>query len=534
MIRLICTTGSLALILTLTACSSLPIKDTAQTASKELNVFTPSTSDSFSDRMRADTLFIEADMYSREGQPAKAIELLKKVVAFDSKSAYVRFRLATEYFKINKLSAAIDNAKKGIELDPKDIDAHLLLGGLYAADRKDDLAIAQYNKVLELQPDNAEAAISLGSLYTELKDYKKATPLFSALLKNPEYRTPHLAHYHLGLMHASQGGEPHQTRAVAEFTKALSLKPGHNDSLIALAHIYSTQGHKEKALQQYELMSENSGMSVDAQMKMVLILIEEKRFHVAAAKLKDLVTQNPSADGARYYLAAVQEQIGEIDEAIQNFMKVSAKSEHFSQAVVHAAYLLKGLGKINQALVLTENGLKSHADKPQVYTMHASLLGAKADYLGAARVLKEGLAKHSQNIEIMFQYALAMDRLGKKNEMMAQMKRVLELEPDHVQSMSYLAYSLAELNIDLSEAEKLARRAVELQPQDAYVLDTLGWVLFKQNKFSHSIQVLEKAYQSQSKDSIIAEHLAQAYAKLQMTEKSKEMYKIASELKAIK
>jgi Tfp pilus assembly protein PilF len=116
--------------------------------------------------------------------------------------------------------------------------------------------------------------------------------------------------------------------------------------------------------------------------------------------------------------------------------------------------------------------------------------------------------------------------------MIAQMKKVLEIEPDHVESMSYLAFSFAELNQHLAEAEKLARRALELQPTDAYVLDTLGWVLYKQNKFAESIQVLEKAYAYQSSASIIAEHLADAYVMQSRGEEAKGMYTKAIDLAA--
>ncbi|WP_253715566.1 tetratricopeptide repeat protein [Bdellovibrio bacteriovorus] len=532
MSRSLCTTGSLAFLMTLTACGTLPAnsKKNLAVSNQARNIFAPSMTEDFSDRMRADSLFIEADIYSREGKSARAIELFEKVVTLDP-APYVRLRLAAEYYKVNKNSAAIAHAEKAIKQNPQDVDAYILLGGLYSADKKDDLAIAQYNQALHLDPENAEATLSLGSLYTQLKAYKKAAKLFTSLLKNPEYKTPHLAHYNLGLMYAHQGGAKNQSAAIHEFKKALELRSWHTDSLTSLANIYLEQGNQELALEMYERLEENSDLSIESQMKMVLILIEQKRFNLAATKLKDIVTENPSADGARYYLAAVQEQTGELDEAIKNYMKVSAKSENFSQAVVHAAYLLKSMGKIKQALVITEKGLKANADKPQVYTMHASLLGAKADYLGAAKILEQGLTKHSQNSELLFQYALAMDRLGKKNEMMAQMKKVLELEPDHVQSMSYLAYSMAELNLQLPEAEKLARRAVELQPQDAYVLDTLGWVLFKQNKVASAIEVLEQAHQAQPNAKIIAEHLAQAYAKQDLAEKSAAMYKIAAELK---
>jgi Tfp pilus assembly protein PilF len=77
--------------------------------------------------------------------------------------------------------------------------------------------------------------------------------------------------------------------------------------------------------------------------------------------------------------------------------------------------------------------------------------------------------------------------------------------------MSYLAFTMAEMNQNLGEAEGLARRAFELAPKDGYVLDTLGWVLYKQKKFTESIKVLEKAYEYLPTASIIAQHLAEAH-----------------------
>ncbi|MEN0057302.1 MAG: hypothetical protein AAGB31_00580, partial [Bdellovibrio sp.] len=82
------------------------------------------------------------------------------------------------------------------------------------------------------------------------------------------------------------------------------------------------------------------------------------------------------------------------------------------------------------------------------------------------------------------------DRLGNKDVVIKEMQRVLEIDPNHVQGMNYLAFTWAEMNKNLGEAEKLARRALELEPQDGYVLDTLGWILYKQKRFNESIKFL--------------------------------------------
>nr|BFD59102.1 tetratricopeptide repeat protein [Bdellovibrio sp. CKG001] len=551
------TPASIALLLTLTACSSLPKKESSIPDSRAEN-------STINTRSQADYNFILAEVSSHEGKPERSIELFEKVLAMDPVSPTVHMRLSAEYLKADKMDKAIFHAQQAVLQDPKNIEAHLFLGGLYSAEKLYDKAISQYTLVLRLQPENEEAPVYIGSLYADKKDYKKAEQFFKSLLNNPNYETPHVAYYYLGLIRQDQDGVKHQVAAEKAFKKSLALKPDYEDGVVSLANFYLKNndrtkalalclefqkqnrfnrsvadiiaqihiesGEADKAYEQLEVIAGNSEDSLENQMKMALLLIEQKRFHLAAAKLKDIVTKSPSADSARFYLAAVYEETGAVDSAIHEYMLVPPSSAHFSEAVVHAAHLLKGLGKINQALDVTEKGLKTKADQPQVYTMYASLLDAKSDYLGAARILEEGLNKFSKNVALLFQHALMLDRLGQKDSMIAQMKKVLELEPNHVQSMSYLAFTLAEMNLHLPEAEKLARRALELEPTDGYVLDTLGWVLFKQKRFAESIQVLKKAYGYQSSASIIAEHLADAYVMESMTEEAKAMYNKAAGL----
>lgn len=548
------TTASTALLLALSACASSPLKK-----KNEMRSFMAPTDASapLNIRAHADYLFIKAEVLSREGEIEKAAELFENVIALDPSSAVVHVRLSAEYLKLNKSKEAIFHAEKALEKDPKNIDAHFALGGLYTSEKSYDKAISHYDSILALQPANSDAALYLGSLYAIVKDFKKAEQYYNSQLRNPEYSTPHLVHFYIGLMHMDQEGPKFLLAAEHAFKTSLELKPGYDDAVISLAKLYLLKkdlskalevclefqkqegfntkvadlitqayienGELDKAYDQLNYIAGYSSSSIEIEMKMALLLIEQKRFNLAASKLNALLAKFPKADSARYYLAGVYEESGDHDNAVSNYLLVPESSKHFSEAIVHAAYLLKGQGKINQALAVTAKGLKAKADS-QIFIMRASLLNAKSDYLGAARLLEEGLRKHSENVEMLFQHAIMLDRLGKKEAMMAQMKKVLEIKPDHVQSMSYLAFSLAELNLNLPEAEDIARRAVDLAPQDAYVLDTLGWVLFKQKKLAEAITVLEKAYSFQPSSSIIAEHLADAYSMQSKTEKAKEMY----------
>lgn len=556
------TTTGIALLLTLSACGSRPTKEKI-TPLQTRNFGVPSvTSDSLRIRTEADYQFVLGDVLSGEGNSAKAAEHFEKVAKLDPAPA-VYLRLSAEYKNLNMMKEAILNAEKAIDKDPKNIEAHFTLAKLYTSDEAYDQAISQYHAILRLQPLNKEAPIYIGSLYTTKKDFKTAERYFTSVLKNPNYDTPYMVHYYLGLMHLEQKGSASELAAENELKKSLKLSPRFEDALISLADLYLRQNHRNKALalclefekkegfstkvadliaqihidggnldkayDQFNQITSTSDSSPEMEMKMALILIKNKRYALAISKLNDILVKFPNADSARYYLAAVYEESGDPENAIRNYTLVPQSSDHFNESIAHAAFLLKDQGKLREALALIEKGLKTDPDS-QVYIMHASLLDTKSDYLGAVRTLEEGLTKYSRNTEMLFQHAIMLDRLGKKAAMTVQMKKVLEIDPDHIQSLSYLAFSLAELNQTLPEAEKMARHASELAPKDGFVLDTLGWVLFKQKKFSESIKVLEKAYQYQPSASIIAEHLADAYAMQLETEKAKEMYKRAASL----
>ena len=110
------------------------------------------------------------------------------------------------------------------------------------------------------------------------------------------------------------------------------------------------------------------------------------------------------------------------------------------------------------------------------------------------------------------------------------MKYVLSLNSQHVEALNYLAYTYAEMNKELDEAELLARRALSLKPNDGYIQDTLGWIMFKQGHIENSIKLLESAYKVESDERIIAEHLGDAYHKNNLLGKALEMYKKAYEI----
>ena len=513
---------------------------------------------------QADYHFTLAETHSLDGNSARAIEEYKLTLVYDSKSAIVRLRLAQEFVRQGLVTEAMEQAKLALEIDSKQVEAHMLLGGLYSALRMYTEALTSYHKVLLIEPDNMEAPMFIGALYAEQKKYPEALAAFEKLAKNKEAKSTHLAHYYAGRIYLEMGKADSKEKAEKAFKNSLAEKPEFVDALLALGNLYEQSGRRETAKKEYAKYQESSGPDasvaealgriymededfdkaydqfeaieardpddLNVKVKMAFILIEKKQFQEAIVKLEDILARAPDSDKIRFYLGAVYEEIKEYKGAISHFNRIPPGSSYHAEAVIHSAYLNKVNGDYEEAVKVIEKGIQEQPDHPQFYALYASFLDDLKKWDRGIDMLNSAIAKFPENAQLHFFLGSMQDRVGKTDQTVKNMRRVLEIEADHVQALNYLAYTFADKNIELDEAERLARRALDLQPNDGYIMDTLGWVLFKKGNTVEAVRVLEAAFKAQPSESIIAEHLGDAYYKQQLPEKAKRMYQRAMEV----
>ena len=524
--------------------------------------------DPFYLRTQADYHYSLGEAFSLEGQPSKAIESFQSVLVYDPESSSVRIRLAKEFLKLGQINKSIDQVKSVIERNEKNRDARVLLAGLYTTIRSYPQAIEQYEYVLAHFPEFTEANIYLAAVYSETQQFAKAVKLFEKVLSISDYPNKHLIHYYIGRIKEEEGAEKNFKLVETSYKKANELKPDFVDSVIALGGLYNIHKQSAKAMSLYQSFQKSKGpnakvaeilsqMYIEQQkfdeafeqleilesqsedplsikVRMALILIEKKLFDKAISKLEEILRLAPESDKIRFYLAAVYEEIKKDELAVDHYLKIPPSSSFYGEAMVHAGYLFKNLGQLDKAISTLEKAYENKKDYPQIYAMYASLLDEDKKYKKALEVLTVGLEKFPENAQLHFYYGTIYDRTGEKDKVIANMKKVIELDPNHSQGLNYLAFTWAEMNQNMDDAEKLARRAVTLDPDDGYILDTLGWILFKRGNKKEALKYLEAAVKFQPSVSIIAEHLGDIYRDLSMVDKAKSMYKRAVDLEVDK
>lgn len=161
------------------------------------------------------------------------------------------------------------------------------------------------------------------------------------------------------------------------------------------------------------------------------------------------------------------------------------------------------------------------------------VIQTQANMLGQAKRNKESfdlMTKAVSNLpnspELIYDYAMAAERLGKLDVMETELRKVIRIKPDYAAAYNALGYSYADRNIKLDEAKSLIETALKLQPNDHYMLDSLGWVHYRLGNLTLAAENLRKAYSTQN-DPEIAAHLGEVLWKQGMQEEAKKIWGLA-------
>jgi tetratricopeptide (TPR) repeat protein len=321
--------------------------------------------------------------------------------------------------------------------------------------------------------------------------------------------------------------------AAAESREAMRLAPDDEDAVIAAArNLHRLPDAKAEALSILERHLQRQPMSIEARYAYARLLLADQRNDEARAQLERALAQRPDTpavllslaqlayqgkqpeDATRYlrryvdlprgvvrdnapallFLAQIAEEGGRTQEAIDWLEKVP-RGEEYVAATVRRALLMGKLGQVEAARgVLQDASVSSQRERVQLLSAESQLLREARRNQEAFDVLASGLERMPDNTELLYDHAMAAERLDRLPVMETSLRRLIELRPDHAHAYNALGYTFADRNMRLDEARTLIERALSLAPDDAHILDSMGWVLFRQKDHPRALEYLRKAY----------------------------------------
>jgi tetratricopeptide (TPR) repeat protein len=203
--------------------------------------------------------------------------------------------------------------------------------------------------------------------------------------------------------------------------------------------------------------------------------------------------------------------------------------EHFLEGRLSAANVIARTKNVDAAIKMLDD-VDELTPEQQILVIQneASMLSQAKRNQESFDLLDKAVNNWPDSSELIYDHAMAAERVGKFDVMEAQLRKLIQLKPEFAAAYNALGYSFADRNVKLSEAQSLLETAVKLSPDDHYMLDSLGWVHYRLGNLAKAADYLRKAYEIQA-DPEIAAHLGEVLWKQGLHEEAKKLW--ASALK---
>jgi tetratricopeptide (TPR) repeat protein len=243
-----------------------------------------------------------------------------------------------------------------------------------------------------------------------------------------------------------------------------------------------------------------------------LISLQIEDWDSAIAGFSKTLTMDPRDKNPIYFnIGLAYEGKKEPDVASEWYGRIT-EGDYFVNAQLKIAKQLTkrdGLAAGRKSLASAQSAeYESPETKTQLVLAEAQLLRDGGNFKDAYQVLTDALAKQPESVALRYDRAMIADRLNMLDEMERDLRTVISVKPDHAHAYNALGYTFAERGIRLQEALELINKAVSLAPDDAFILDSLGWVQFRLNQIDDALATLTRAY-SMRADPEIAAHLGE-------------------------
>ena len=224
---------------------------------------------------------------------------------------------------------------------------------------------------------------------------------------------------------------------------------------------------------------------------------------------------NPKHIDAILLSAGLLEQLERYELATATYKKVGRDDPAFHAAELGRAEALRRSGKPDAAIEVLESLAQTHGDLPLVHSSLGDALRQMERFEDAVAAYDAALARFDKEISgqwfIYYARGISHERLDMWENSEADFRKALELNPEQPQVLNYLGYSLVEKQVKLDEALGMIERAVAARPDSGYIVDSLGWVLFRLGRYEEAVGHMERATELMPIDPIVNDHLGDVY-----------------------
>lgn len=444
----------------------------------------------------------EVAMYGRFND--LALEAAGLWVELEPGSAQARQTLVSILVSGNRLADAKPFLQKLIAADKASVGTSFIQLQPLLARNTDKTAVynvvrdlaAPYPEVPEAQYALAQAAMGAGKFDIAGQAARKALDL------KPSWEPAALLNAQLLQREAN-------AKAVAFLEAFLAANPQARDVRLNYARLLASEKQPEPAREQFLRIEQDVPNNADVVVTIGLLSLQLNDLDMADAKFRRaLELKYRDGDTLRYYLGQIAEERKQVDQALDWYGKV-ATGDQVVPAAARYAFILARQDRVAEARAhLQAVQARNPQQQVQLTQAEAQVLRESRAYQESFTLLGAALEAQPDHPDLLYDYAMAAEKVDRIDEVEAKLKRLISIKPDHAQAYNALGYTFAERNIRLQEAREFIDKALQLSPQDPFILDSMGWVEYRLGNMTEGIDFLRRAY-TQRADPEIAAHLGE-------------------------
>jgi tetratricopeptide (TPR) repeat protein len=433
---------------------------------------------------------------------------------------------------------ALSIARIWIEVEPNSSRAQQALIGLLVNDQRSEEVLPVLEKFLQAEGRSVgEGFFQINRLFARHTDKMAVLVLIERLAQ--KYRDIPEAHFAIAQAAANASQIEH---ALREAREARRLNSAWEPAVLLEAQILQKRSNTEaiEVLQDYLKDYPDAN---EVRLNYARALVGDKRLDEARGVFRDLAQRQPDnievsyavgvlsmqaedyelaekslrrvansnfreVNTARLYLGQIAEERQDAESAIQWYEKVDG-GEQYVTARIRLANLLLRSRSLDEARASLQNAVAANVDqRVQLILTEAQLLREAGQSDSAYALLEQQLAEYQDHPDLLYDFAMAAERLNRLDVLETSLRRLIQLKPDHAQAYNALGYTFADRNIRLDEAQALLDKALSLTPDDAFIIDSVGWLQFRLGDLEKALGYLQRAFAARP-DAEIAAHLGE-------------------------
>ena len=455
------------------------------------------------ENVRAIAHFMDGQLFMSQGNYSMAILEFQDALELDPEASTIIVSMAECYWKLGKAKKSEELLFNALNINPKDNEAREILANQYIYQNKHDKAIEQYRVLAENAVEgNTKYLIALAKLVLSQNNINESISLFIKAYEKDKSRIDILEEAANLSLRSRQ-----LEKATNLYKQLIDIDNNNSYYLSTYIDLIVMSGDYDNGIVALKSLIDIEGETTERLSQLGILYYNTNRIVKAKPIFNKLLSMDHFDATTMHFLSNIYIEQGILDSALIIANKII--DHHPSDP---RGYLDAALTELNNenpigAIEILEPVNRTFNNEFSIQYLLGSSYQQLEEYDKATVVLRQSLKIYPESRGARHTLAIASDALNYWNESDSLYEGLIESDTNDVQALNNYSYSLVERNIQLNKALAMAKKAIELEPNNAAYLDTIGWIYYKMDNVEKALNFIRKSVELDNNNAVVLEHL---------------------------